>query len=98
MRKPSVTQYLSEREKRGAIEAALKGGLEPKEVFEAILKNVYGVAKRKRLIIEWGKKMGLNANDSLRIAQGANLIPTKRKPPLKAEKKPPHKGPEKTSE
>jgi hypothetical protein len=52
MRKPSVTQYLSEREKRGAIEAALKGGLEPKEVFEAILKNVYGVAERKRLIIE----------------------------------------------
>lgn len=28
MRKPSITDHLSEKEKKGAVEAALKGGME----------------------------------------------------------------------
>jgi hypothetical protein len=91
MRKPSVTDHLDAKEKKGAIDAALGGGMEPVEVFKALVQNVYGLTRRKRMIVDWGKKMGLEASDSLHIAQGANLIPTSRKPPSKVREKPPHK-------
>jgi hypothetical protein len=35
-------------EKRGAIEAALAGGMEPAEILKAVLQNVYGVSERKK--------------------------------------------------
>lgn len=91
MRKPSITDHLSEKEKKGAVEAALKGGMEHTEVFKAVLQNVYGVNERKNLIVEWGKKMGLEPNDALRIAQGANLISSVRKPREPGPEKPPRK-------
>lgn len=95
MPKPSITEHLSDKEKKGAVEAALKGGMEPVEVFKAVLQNVYGVSKRKKLIEEWGKRMGLELTEALRIAQAANLIATVRKPRDAAQEKPPRKTPEK---
>lgn len=91
MAKPSVTDHLSDKEKKGAVEAALAGGMEPAEVFKAVLQNVYGVGQRKKIVIEWGKKMGLEANEALRIAQSANLIASTRKPRESGQEKPPHK-------
>jgi hypothetical protein len=95
-KKASQTDYLSPQEKKGAIEAALKGGMEPAEVFEAVLQNVYGIDKRKKMVVEWGKRMGLEPSDSLRIAQGANLIPTIRSPRSSEQEKPQRKTPGKT--
>ncbi|MGC1686346.1 MAG: hypothetical protein WA734_12055 [Candidatus Acidiferrales bacterium] len=91
MKKTSVSDHLTSSEKKGAIEAALKGGLEPEEVFKAILQNVYGSNERKRLVIQWGEKMGLEPSDSLQRAQAANLIPTKRAPRGRAAETPRHK-------
>jgi hypothetical protein len=91
MIKPSVTQHLSEKEKKGAIEAALKGGMEPAEVFKAVLQNVYGVSQRKKMVVDWGKKMGLEPSEALRIAQNANLISSVRKPHEPGQEKPPRK-------
>jgi hypothetical protein len=96
MRKPSQTDYLTPQEKKGAIDAALKGGMEPAEVFKAVLQNVYGLNERKTLVLDWGKRMGLEASESLRIAQAANLIPTTRKPRASGEEKPPRKTPGKS--
>ena len=70
--------------------------MEPAEVFSAVLQNVYGVAKRKNLVIEWGTKMGLEASEALQIAQAANLIATVRKPRDAAQETPPRKIAEKT--
>ena len=95
MRKPSVSDHLTPREKKGAIEAALAGGMEPAEVFKAALQNVFGVSQRKNMIIEWGRKMGLEPSDSLRIAQNANLIPSPRAP-RGTQEKPQRKTPGKT--
>jgi hypothetical protein len=54
--------------------------MEPADIFKAVLSNVYGVAERKKQIISWGEKMGLNASDSLRVAQQAHLIANVRTP------------------
>jgi hypothetical protein len=59
---------------------------------------VYGIDKRKKLVMEWGKRMGLEPSDSLRIAQNANLIPTARPPRTPPQEKPQRKNPEKTGE
>lgn len=89
--KPTITVHLTSSEKKGAIDAALKGGMEPAEVFKAVLQGVYGVTERKRVVIEWGEKMGLDASEALRIAQAATLIPTKRPPRAKSQEKPPRR-------
>ena len=96
MTRPHDFEYLTDKEKKAVIEAALAGGMEPAEVFKAVLQNEYGVDKRKNLVIAWGKRMGLEANESLRIAQGANLIRSVRKPSGPPEGKPPRKTPGKT--
>jgi hypothetical protein len=98
VKKPSQTDDLTPQEKRGAIDAALKGGMEPAEIFAAVLQNVYGIDKRKKLVMEWGKRMSLEPSDSLRIAQNANLIPTARPPKTTPQEKPQRKNPEKTGE
>lgn len=97
MKKSSIADHLTQQEKRGAIENALKGGMSAEEVFEAVLKNVYGIPKRKLLIIEWGEKMGLEATESLRRAHAANLIATSRMPSETVSEKPQNKTRGKTS-
>jgi hypothetical protein len=96
MVKQNISEILSEKEKRAAVEAALAGGMTSAEIFRAVLQNVYGVNKRKNLVIEWGGRMGLDASESLRIAQGANLIRSVRKPAGAPEGKPPRKTPGKS--
>jgi hypothetical protein len=97
VKKPSIADHLTQQEKRAAIEAALKGEMTAEEVFEAVLQNVYGAAKRKQLVIEWGEKMGLDASESLRRAHAANLIATGRMPSATASEKPQSRSRGKTS-
>ena len=96
MVKPSVSEHLTEKERRAAVEAALAGGMEPAEIFKAILQNVYGTNERKSLVVEWGKRLGLDASESLRIAQAANLLRSSRKPTGPSGEKPQRKTPGKT--
>jgi hypothetical protein len=98
MSKPTITDSLSSLEKKGAIEAALAGDMEPVDIFTAILQNVYGITERKRVVVEWGRKIGLQPSESLRIAQGASLIPTTRAPRESGQEKPQRKKRERTSE
>jgi len=76
----SLTDHLSSKEKQAAIDMAVQGGMEPAEVFRAVTANVYGATKRRKLIVEWGKRMKLEANEALRIAQNAGLIPSPHPP------------------
>jgi hypothetical protein len=91
MVKPRISENLSEKEKRAAVEAALAGGMEPAEIFKAILQNVYGTNERKNLVLKWGERLGLDATESLRITQAANLIRSSRKPSGPSGEKPPRK-------
>jgi hypothetical protein len=79
MRKPSASDNLTSAEKKGAEEAALAAGLEPVGVFKSGPSECFW-AERKRIIIDWGRKMGFEASDSLRIAQSGNLIASSRPP------------------
>jgi len=76
----SITDHLSRKEKLAAIEMALEGGMEPAEIFKAVTANVFGATERRKLIVEWGARMKLDANESLRIAQAAGLIPSSHAP------------------
>jgi len=76
----SATEWLTTSEKKSAIEMALAGGMEPVEILRAVLANVYGPTERRRLIVEWAKRMSLDSSDALRIAQGAGLIPSSHPP------------------
>jgi|GEM_PF-3314485 len=72
----SFADHLSPKEKKAAIDMALEGGMEPADVFRAVTANVYGSTKRRKLIVDWGKRMDLDASASLRIAFEAGLIPS----------------------
>jgi len=76
----SVTDHLTPKEKKAAIEMALEGGMEPAEIFKAVTANVFGATERRKLIVEWGARMKLDVNESLRIAQAAGLIPSSHAP------------------
>lgn len=79
-RKPTVTDFLSPQERRAAVEMALAGDMKPAEVFKAVTANVWGPTERRKLIVEWGRKMNLESSESLRIAQQAGLIPSSHPP------------------
>ena len=76
----NASDYLSSKEKKAAIEMALEGGMEPADVFRAITANVFGSTARRKLIVAWGKRMNLDSNEALRIAQRAGLIPSSHPP------------------
>src|SRR5271163_2313828 len=65
----SITDHLTRKEKLAALEMALEGGMEPAEVFKAVTANVYGATERRKLIVEWGARMKLEASEAMRIAQ-----------------------------
>ncbi len=77
---PSISDHLTPKEKKAAIEMALEGGMEPAEVFKAVTANVYGATERRKLIVEWGARMNLEASEALRIAHAAGLIPSAHPP------------------
>jgi hypothetical protein len=95
--KPSVVDFLSPQERRSAIDMALEGGLDAAEIFKAVTANVWGPTERRKMIVDWGKRMKLDSSESLRIAQQAGLIPSSHPPQQKKKGKLPSKDPESTS-
>jgi len=72
-------QY-SNAERKLLIELARMNGMSDAQIFRRAITGVLGADKRKRIIIEWGELMGLQASEALRIAQQGGLILTRRLP------------------
>ena len=83
--------------KRRLIEQARRRGMSDAEIFHTILQNVFG-NRRRELVVEWGELLGLSANDALRLAYSAGLLPSAHLPKKQGREKPPDKDPGSTSE
>ncbi len=80
----------SNAERKVYIEVARSGGMSDAQILKEIIRGVRGAEERKRLIIAWGKLMGLEASASLRVAQRAGLVLTVRRPkPVEDSTRPP---------
>jgi hypothetical protein len=66
--------------KKMAIASAREAGFSDAEILKEILANVYGSNERRRLIVEWGELLGLEASEALRVAHAAGLIPSAHPP------------------
>jgi|HubBroStandDraft_6_1064221.scaffolds.fasta_scaffold171725_3 hypothetical protein len=96
MNKPAKTDEMTKRQKKGAVEAAFAAGMEPIEMFRALLQNTDGIGERKGLIIHWARKMHIKPSDAFRIAHSLDLIPPNRQWHRTPQEKPPSKIAEKT--
>jgi len=67
---------VSKRALQKLIEMARRRGMSDAEILHDVLQNVYGGTRRRRLVVEWGEAMGLEASDALRLAFSAGLIPS----------------------
>jgi hypothetical protein len=76
MRRPEY----SDSERKALIGLSKLSGMSDTQILRKIVTGVRGADNRKLLIIQWGKVMGLDASESLRIAQKSGLILTKRMP------------------
>lgn len=72
-------QY-SNAERKLLIELARINGMSDIQIFRKAITGVLGADNRKRIIIQWGELMGLEATEALRIAQQGGLILTRRLP------------------
>jgi hypothetical protein len=72
-------QY-SNAERKLLIELARIKGMSDIQIFRKAITGVLGADNRKRIIIQWGELMGLEASEALRIAQHGGLILTRRLP------------------
>jgi len=66
--------------KQRLIKAGRKAGFSNMEVLQEVLRGEYASERRRKLILEWGKLLGLTVSDSLRIAHAAGLLPSARPP------------------
>lgn len=72
-------QY-SNAERKLLIELARINGMSDIQIFRRAITGVLGADNRKRIIIQWGELMGLEASEALRIAQEGGLILSRRLP------------------
>lgn len=70
----------SNAERKLLIDLARMKGMSNGQIFRKVITGVLGTDNRKRIIIQWGKLMGLEASEALRIAQRAGVILTSRLP------------------
>ncbi len=81
------------------IEQARRRGMSDAEILHVVLQGEYG-SERRKLVVEWGVLLGLEASDALRLAYSAGLLPSAH-PPRKRKQEPempPDKDPGSTSE
>ena len=71
--------------KQKAIAWAREAGFSDADILKHVLANEYGSNKRRELVVEWGKLLGLEPSEALRVALGAGLIPSSH-PPRKSGK------------
>jgi hypothetical protein len=64
------------RNKEHLIAAAREAGFSDGEILKEVLRGEYGSNNRRRLIVEWGELLGLDASEALRVAHAAGLIPS----------------------
>jgi hypothetical protein len=62
--------------KQLAITAAREAGFSDAEILKEVLRAVYGPNERRKLVVEWGELLGLDASEALRVAHAAGLIPS----------------------
>ncbi len=62
--------------KQRLIKAAREAGLSDIEILQEVLRGEYGSERRRKLVVEWGELLGLNASESLRLAHAAGLLPS----------------------
>jgi len=55
---------------------AREAGMSDAEILKKILWAVPAGNKRRRLVVEWGKSLGLSSTEALRTAHAAGLIPS----------------------
>ena len=68
---------MGEREyKLHLIRTAREAGMGDVEIPREVLKAEYGGNHRRKLVVEWGELLGLDASAALRKAHEAGLIPT----------------------
>jgi hypothetical protein len=67
-------------DRKALIELARMKGMSDGQIFRKVIAGVLGAENRKRIIIQWGELMGLEANEALRTAQRAGLVLTNRLP------------------
>lgn len=92
-----ATGEMSKSEKKGAIEAALASGMEPCELFAAVVEEFDGIGERRGLVVHWGRMMRIAPSDAFRIAHGESLIPESRQSGASFRGKPRRKSAGKTS-
>lgn len=78
-------QMLRYVEKESAIKMAREAGMSDKEILKCVLRGESGGNNRRELVIEWGKALGYDASDALRLAHSAGLIPSPHPPRKKKE-------------
>jgi len=71
---------------RAKIALARKVGWSDADILKCALANEFGPNERRKLVVEWGEHLGLEATQALHIAQNAHLIPTSAPPRVEKEK------------
>lgn len=72
---------------KAKIAMARKLGWSDGEILRTALANVYEPTPRRKMVVEWGEYLGLEASDALRLAQREHLIPTSARPGSSRSKK-----------
>jgi hypothetical protein len=65
---------------KAKIAMARKLGWDDTQILKTALANMYGPTRRRETVVEWGKYLGIETSEALRLAQAANLIPTAARP------------------
>lgn len=76
MQKPEY----SNAERKLLIELARMKGMSDVQIFRKAIAGVLGADNRKRIIIQWGELMGIEASEALRTAQRGGLVLTRSLP------------------
>jgi hypothetical protein len=62
------------------IKAAREVDMSEEEIMRAVLQGEPAGSQRRTMVVEWGRLLGLDPIDALRLAHKAGLIPTPHPP------------------
>ncbi len=63
-------------ERKRLIKTCREAGMTERDILETVLRGVFGGNERRKMVVEWGELLGLDANDALRLAYQSGLIPS----------------------
>ena len=73
----------SEASIKAKIAMARAAGWSDGDILRVALANVYGATRRRELVVEWGKYLGIETNAALQLARRELLIPPAARPASK---------------